>query len=303
MNDETKLLKAEIKRLRKLLEELTLPLETILKRRGFTIYKKEPSEDLLLPEGRYLRVFYERLKRYSFRLFLRDIIKYQNYFTIDKVTKFATKEVSSQYLKFLLKTGVVESFRKGYRLKKRPIKSFGETLEWYIARLIKKDFQAETTWGVKFKRPNVGGDYDLIAKIDSSILYMEVKSSPPKQIYDKEITAFLNRVEDLAPEISIFLAFLNRVEDLAPEISIFLVDTELRMKDKIVPMFETELHRRYMKPVPVERIIKELFHISKKIFIINSKDSISSNIGTVLRYKLNKALRLMETGGNNDFEK
>jgi hypothetical protein len=177
MNDETKLLKAEIKRLRKLLEELTPPLETILKRRGFMIYKKEPSEDLLLPEGRYLRVFYERLKRYSFRLFLRDIIKYQNYFTLDKVTKFATKEVSSQYLEFLLKTGLVKSFRKGYRLEKRPIKSFGETLEWYIARLIKKDFQAETTWGVKFKRPNVGGDYDLIAKIDSSILYMEVKSS------------------------------------------------------------------------------------------------------------------------------
>ncbi|MHA2220195.1 MAG: hypothetical protein ACXACY_30300, partial [Candidatus Hodarchaeales archaeon] len=166
MNDETKLLKAEIRRLRKLLEELTPPLETILKRRGFTIYKKEPSEDLLLPEGRYLRVFYERLKRYSFRLFLRDIIKYQNYFTVDKVTKFATKEVSSQYLEFLLKTGLVESFRKGYRLEKRPIKSFGETLEWYIARLIKKDFQAETTWGVKFKRPKVGGDYDLIAKID-----------------------------------------------------------------------------------------------------------------------------------------
>lgn len=280
MKDEIKLLKDEIKRLRKLLRELTPPLVTILKRRGFTIYKNEPSDDLLLPEGRYLRVFYERLKRYSFRLFLRDIIKHQNYFTLEKVTKFATKEVSKQYLEYLLKIGLVEHFRKGYRLKKRPIKSFGETLEWFIARLIKKDFHVETTWGVKFKRPKVGGDYDLIVKIDSSILYMEVKSSPPKQIYDKEITAFINRVEDLAPEISIFL-----------------VDTELRMKDKIVPMFEAELKRRYKKQVPVERIVKELFHISRKIFIINSKDSISNNIGTVLRFKLTKALKLMETGG------
>ena len=97
---------------------------------------------------------------------------------------------------------------------------------------------------------------------------MEIKSSPPKQIYDKEITAFLNRVDDLMPEVSIFF-----------------VDTELRMKDKIVPMFEAELKRRYKKMAGVERITKELFHINKKIFIINSKESISANIGTVLSFK------------------
>jgi hypothetical protein len=132
------------------------------------------------------------------------------------VTKYATKQVSAQYLDFLLKAKIVESAGKKYRLKKRPVKSFGETLEWFVAGLIKNDFQAETAWGVKFKRPKVGGDYDLITRIDSSLLYMEIKSSPPKQIYDKEITAFFNRVEDLSPDISIFF-----------------VDTELRMNDKI----------------------------------------------------------------------
>jgi len=81
---------------------------------------------------------------------------------------------------------------------------------------------------------------------------------------------------------------MNRVEDLSSDISIFFVDTELRMKDKIIPMFETELQRRYKKPVPVERIEKELFHINGKIFIINSKDSIEANIGTVLRFYWNR---------------
>jgi hypothetical protein len=96
---------------------------------------------------------------------------------------------------------------------------------------------------------------------------MEIKSSPPKQIYDKEIAAFLDRVEDLSPAISIFL-----------------VDTELRMKDKIVPMFEAELQRRYTKPAPVARIERELFHIDGRIFIINSKENIESNIGKVLSF-------------------
>lgn len=268
MHNEIKLLKSEIKRLEKALSKVTPSLDVLLKRRGFKVYKKEPPEDLLLPEKKYINIFYEKLKKYSFRLFLRDVIKHQNFFTIDKVARYATKEITSQYIDFLLKANLTESTAKGYRLKKRPIKSFGETLEWFIARLIEKEFESETIWGVKFKRPKVGGDYDLIAKIDSSILYMEIKSSPPKQIYDKEIAAFLNRVEDLSPEVSIFF-----------------MDTELRMKDKIVPMFEAELQRHYKKSVSVERIVKELFHINKKIFIINSKDSITANIRTVLNFK------------------
>ena len=268
MHNEIKLLKSEIKRLGKALSKVSPSLDILLKRRGFKVYKKEPSEDLLLPEKKYINIFYKKLKKYSFRLFLRDVIKHQNFFTIDKVARYATKEITSQYIDFLLKANLTESTAKGYRLKKRPIKSFGETLEWFIARLIEKEFESETIWGVKFKRPKVGGDYDLIAKIDSSILYIEIKSSPPKQIYDKEIAAFLNRIEDLSPEVSIFF-----------------MDTELRMKDKIVPMFEAELQRHYKKSVSIERIVKELFHINKKIFIINSKDSITANIRTVLSFK------------------
>ncbi len=274
--DDIKLLKCEIKRLRKKLSELTPSLDVMLKLRGFTIYKKEPSDDLIIPGSTYSSNFYARLKKYSFRLFLRDVIKHQDFFTLEKVTKYATKQISSGYLDFLLKAEIAEAYRKGYRLKKRPVKSFGETLEWFVSRLIKNDFQAETVWGVKFKRPKIGGDYDLIAKMDSSLLYMEIKSSPPKQIQDREITGFLNRVEDLSPDISIFF-----------------VDTELRMKDKIVPMFEDELVRRYKKSIAIERIIKELFHINRKIFIINAKDSISTNIGTVLNFIWHKKFEII----------
>jgi hypothetical protein len=274
-NNNTRLLKAEVKRLRKTISDLTPSLEVMLRRRGFPIYKKEPSDDILVPDKKYTSAFYGKLKKYSFRLFLRDVIKHQNSFTLEKVTRYATKTVSAQYLGFLLKAGIAEPYRKSFRLVKRPLKSFGETLEWFVAKLMRNDFQTEAVWGVKFKRPEVGGDYDLIAKFDSSILYMEIKSSPPRQVYDREITSFLNRIEDLAPEISVFF-----------------MDTELRMKDKIVPMFEDELRRRYKKQVPIERIVKELFHINRKIFIINAKGGISANVNTVLNFHFHQEFEI-----------
>ena len=276
----TLFLKEEIRRLRKTLSELTPPLSVLLRRRGFRIYKKDPPDDLLLPEERFIDEYYRILKKYSFRLFLRDVIKHQDHFTLRDVTRYATQGVTMDYLDHLLNIGLVGELPGDalYELKHRPIKSFGQTLEWFLTEIFKREFAAEAIRGVKFKRPVIGGDYDLIAKIDGSILYMEVKSSPPKQIYTNEIAAFISRVSDLLPEVAIFF-----------------MDTELRMKDKIVPMFEEELRTRTLDQLShflsiraglctVQRIERELFHIENKIFIINAKDSIVNNIDRVLRW-------------------
>ena len=266
-SDENKALREEIKRLRKSLSELTPSLDVLLRRRGFRIYKKEPSEDLLLPENKYIGSFYEMMKKYSFRLFLRDVIKHQRFFRLENVTRYATLEVTEDYLEYMINIGLVEKSSDGFRLSLGPIKSFGETLEWFVAEIFKVEFAAEAIWGIRFKRPRVGGDYDLITKVDGAILYMEIKSSPPKQIYQKEISAFMDRVSDLFPEVSIFFT-----------------DTELRMKDKIVPMFDEELKKRQDNPPKVSRIEKELFQIWDKMFIINAKDSIAANIEKVLSW-------------------
>ena len=265
--DDSASLREEIRRLRSSLSELTPPLEVLLKRRGFRIYKKEPADDLLLPKERHIEQYYDMLKRYSFRLFLREVIKHQNLFTLEQVTRYATSEVTEEYVKYLKAIGLLKETAEGFKLSLGRIKSFGETLEWFIAEIFRREFMAEAIWGIRFKRPQVGGDYDLVAKVDGSILYMEVKSSPPKQIYKSEISAFFDRVADLLPEISIFF-----------------VDTELRMKDKIVLMFGEELKKRHKKPPKITRIEKELFQIRDKMFIINAKDSIPSNIEKVLSW-------------------
>ncbi|HSB35171.1 MAG TPA: hypothetical protein VLG39_11990, partial [Nitrospirota bacterium] len=236
-SDELKYLRAEVKRLRKALMRQSPGIDVLLKRRGFKVYKKEPPDDLLVPSKKYLAGYYRMLHKYSFRLLLRDVIKHQEFFTIEDVTRYATPEVTREYLDYLLSVRLLKKQPKGYALAGGPITSFGATLEWFIAEILKREFGAETVWGVKFKRPRVGGDYDVIARFNGSLMYLEVKSSPPKQIYDSEIAAFLDRVDDLSPDIAIFL-----------------MDTELRMNDKLVPMFAKELGRRYDEPPEVLRL-------------------------------------------------
>ena len=278
--EELGLLREEVKRLRSELARCTPTLDALLKRRGFEVYRKGPSGDLLVPEEALLDDWYEHMKRYSFRLYLRDVIKQQERFTAESLTRYATADVTAGYTRYLARTGIAEKADGAFRLKKNllpggRIKSFGETLEWFAAQTLSREFQAQVIWGVKFKRghkpahPQTGGDYDVVAKIDGGILYMEVKSSPPKQIYQNEIRAFLERTGELAPEIAVFF-----------------MDTELRMKDKIVPMFEEALprFRQVIGAALPERLHKELFHMGGKMFIINAKGSLAMNIERVLAH-------------------
>lgn len=271
--EELALLREEVKRLRKSLALCTPGLEALLKRRGFNIFKKGPAGDLLVPAAGPPDDWYEHMKHYSFRLYLRDVIKQQERFTVESVTRYATADVTGDYTRYMVQAGVAEEADGAYRLKGGRIKSFGETLEWFAAQILIREFQTEAIWSVKFKkghkpgRPGTGGDYDVVAKIGEGLLYMEVKSSPPKQIYQNEITAFLERTRELSPEIAVFF-----------------MDTELRMKDKIVPMFEAALPGFSSiagENHPV-RLYRELFRIGDRIFIINARGSVAMNIERAL---------------------
>jgi len=262
---ELEFLRDEVRRLRRTLNLLAPSLDMLLRRRGFRVYKKEPPGDLLLPDEPFRDNFYSALHKYSFRLFLRDVIKHQERFTLDQVTRYAATRVIRSYLNYLRDIGMIREGAAGYSLAHKPITSFGPTLEWYVAEFLRREFEAEVLWGVKFRRPKVGGDYDVLARLGNALLYAEVKSSPPKQVMAGEIAAFLDRIDDLAPEAAVFL-----------------MDTELRMKDKVVPMFEQELVKRMAEPPPVLRVERELFHIQDRIFIVNAKESIGRNIEKVV---------------------
>ena len=188
----------------------------LVQRRGMHEFKEIDREDLVLPRTADRQVkdsYYHLLLKYSFRLVLRDIIKHQDAFEIADLTRYCTREVAQDYVDFLNSARIVLPLDEAhYRMAKRPIRSFGITLEWLIAEVLKREFGADVLWGIRFSGTTHGGDYDVVAAMEGILVYVEIKSSPPKHIEQGEITGFLKRTGDLLPHIAIFFE-----------------DTELRM--------------------------------------------------------------------------
>jgi hypothetical protein len=151
-----------------------------------------------------------------------------------------------------------------------PVRSFGETLEWFVARLLEEEFSCQTVWGVRVKGMEPGGDYDVLARIEHELVYVEMTASPPKHITERDVAAFFDRVAHVAPHLAVYF-----------------VDTELRMTDKLAPMFETELRKRHgarsRTRFPVTRLRGELYHVNHRVFLINSKRNLAANFRACLR--------------------
>lgn len=274
LNKKVQSLTREIESIRRISIEDFSPVEKLLQMRGIRIFRKNPRDRLFFPSdfsSPDQTRFYEMMKRYSFRLVLRDMIKRQGGFRIQDLTRYCSSKVVRGYREALSGMGVIrKSGRMNYQTTVSPLYSFGPTLEWFIAEMFKREFASPALYGVSIKKTRSGGDYDVIASWNQRLVYVEVKSSPPKGIEQSEIATFFSRLEDLLPDVAILFN-----------------DTQLRMKDKLVVMFEEELRKRFdgesESRSPVERLVEELFHIRHRIFIVNSKKDVVENFGTCLR--------------------
>ena len=256
------------------------PIEKLLRMRGIRVFRKNPTDRLFFsPDlSPFCKTrFYEMMKKYSFRLVLRDMIKYQDGFRIQDLTHYCSPKVVREYCNLLCEMGtIIQNGRGKYRTRVSPLYSFGPTLEWFIAEMFKKEFASPAIYGVSVKNTPSGGDYDVVTVWNNRLVYTEVKSSPPKGIESSEISTFLSRIEDLLPDVAILFN-----------------DTQLRMKDKLVVLFEEELEKRHERESktlsPVERLIEELFHVHHRLFIVNSKKDVVNNFQVCLRHYLQYA--------------
>ena len=258
----------------------------MLRMRGISVFRKNPIECLFFPSGLsslYKIRFYEMMKKYSFRLVLRDMIKFQDQFRIQDLARYCSSKVVQGYCNRLCEMGMIAKNGRGkYRTRVFPLYSFGPTLEWFIAEMFKREFASPAIYGVSVKNTPSGGDYDVIASWNQRLVYVEVKSSPPKGVEQNEISTFFSRMDDILPEVS----FLFN-------------DTQLRMKDKLVVMFEEALKSRYGKEsktlYPVERLFGELFHVRNRVFIVNSKKDVAENFQICLKHYLRHGVKSLRT--------
>lgn len=305
MEKKTSKLKNEIKEIRSELREIKKDLEEIkkrfdngqdeidhmLKRRGYACLRRNPMNRLILPRDTDRKTedfFYDLMKKYSFRIFLRDVIKLKKSFKIDDLTRYCNEETARNYISILLEASVLKAIDSSrYTLLSDSVISFGDTLEWFVAKVFEKEFHSPSSWGISMRNTQTGGDFDVISFVEGNFIYTEVKSSPPKHIEINEVASFLNRVEDLRPDLSLFFE-----------------DTQLRLRDKIVPMFQEEWKRRYggdkRKRFTIQCLSEEgdnIFYIDRNIFIINSRPDIITNIGLLLRFLLQNRNSVINTGG------
>jgi hypothetical protein len=271
---ELEALRAELKELALKLRGSPETIEARLNRRGLSVLRKEPLEACCFPAGSgqdFLDTLYGWLKKYSFRLVLRDMIRDSEGFTVGDLTRYCSRDQCERYVKQAAELGLVEPAAGDdrWRLAVGARDSFGETLEWFVAEVFQREFGCQASWGITLQDAKHGGDYDVVTFVEGHMVYIEVKSSPPKHVASPEVEAFFRRARTLRPQMAVFFE-----------------DTELRMADKIVPMFEEVLAEEYgpeAKDYPMERLQDELFHINHALYIINARPDVASNFAVCLR--------------------
>lgn len=240
----------------------------MLVRRGFRpcFAKADLPFDPSMPEAQVQRIA-EQLEHYGFRLFLRGAILNPNGFAPEEATRFLSATQASDNAEKLLSLDLAVQLPDGRYKMKRPASTFGSTLEWYVARELRTRFGIDAVAGVQLTAKGVGGDLDVLGATEGKLIAMELKSSPPKHLSEEEVSAFFDRL----------LA-------LKPHLAIFVVDTALRLEDKVIAMLEAELDRRSDSRGTnrARRIERELWALSPSLYAVNAKPSLMANIGRVI---------------------
>lgn len=199
----------------------------------------------------------ERLSHYAFRLFLRGAILRPRGFSPGEATRYLQPAQARRMAEELVSLGLAERRPRGrYRLLRRA-RSFGGTLEWYLGRELRRRLGLAVALGVRSGAPGVGGDLDIVAAAEGKLLYLEVKSSPPKHIAQAEVAAFLRRVRALRPDVALFV-----------------VDTALRLSDKVLPMFAAALG----EGTSPRRVIRETWALTPHLYAVNARQDLLENV-------------------------
>jgi hypothetical protein len=236
-----------------------------LRRRGLGWNGERDPTPLLVPRGRVRERHYALLGHYSYRLFLRDVLRHRTALRSADLTRYVTRRVAGRYLRFLVGAGMVVRVERGrYRVRDSRIVSFGGTLEWYVAEVLAREFDCLAAHGLRIRHLPPGGDYDVVACCEGELVYVETKSAPPRQITRQEVVAFLDRVDALRPNVALFLS-----------------DTTLRMRDKIVPLFAAEIDRRGLGWQPT-RLRREVWRVGPEVYLLNADPDLRGNVGLCL---------------------
>lgn len=207
----------------------------------------------------------EWLGHYAFRLFLRGAIQKSSGFLPSETNRYLTPEQSRNYAEVLVRLNLAEKMpRNRYRMK-CAVKNFGGILEWYIGHELKRRYGFDVVTGIKLHARGAGGDLDVIAAAEGKLVYVEAKSSPPRNLAASEAAAFCERLNLLRPDVALFV-----------------VDTALRLSDKVLPMLAEEFQRHGRMISKPRRIAAQSWALTPHVYAVNGSRDLMGNIGKAI---------------------
>jgi hypothetical protein len=247
----------------------------MLRRRG---YRPRPwPPDLPFPPGlseESVEAFARRLDHYAFRLFLRGALGQRGGFQPSRATRYVDGDTARGMAETLVALGLAEPAGRGRFRLLHPARSFGGTLEWYLARELRHRLGFDTAAGLRFSAPGVGGDLDVVAAAEGRLVLLEVKSSPPRQLEEAEVGAFFDRLDALRPDLALFV-----------------VDTALRLGDKVVPLLSSELARGGGTSSRPRRLRREIWAIAPRLLAVGAKGGLLTSVEQAVAFGLRARTR------------
>jgi len=239
---------------------------TLLKERGLKPVESDEMKLILPKDDRFLDEYFELLGSYYFRRVLSDMIKKKEFDEsfVDKLKEKWGEKAVKKYLPYIMKYEIIIKKYDRYISNYYDIDNFGDTLEWYIVKILLNEFSIPSISNVKIKGLSTGGDFDIFFLLLGKLSYLEIKSSPPNNISIEEIENFIKRVDTINPSVSILF-----------------IDTTLNIKRNIIDNMKFLLKR--VNREFSEQVIRNGFYkVSKGIYVFNSKRSFKISFNYVL---------------------
>jgi hypothetical protein len=234
----------------------------VLVRRGFAPRPLPP--DLPFPPDlspARARAVEARLAHYAFRLFLRGAILAGGPFRPEQATRYVDAAAAGRMAVDLFRLGLAAPAGAGRFRLTHPARTFGGTLEWWVGRALARRLALDVAGGVRSGAPGVGGDLDLVAAAEGKLLYVELKSSPPKHVSREELRAFVRRVRAVRPHVSVLV-----------------VDTALRLADKVLPDLAAAVGPR----AAPRRLSRENWEVAPGLYAVNARQDLIANVCLVI---------------------
>lgn len=239
---------------------------SLLKERGLKPVESDEMKLILPKDERFYDEYFELLGSYYFRRVLSDMIKKKEFDEsfVDKLKEKWGEKAVKKYLPYIMKYEIIIKKYDKYISNYYDIDNFGDTLEWYIVKILLNEFSIPSISNVKIKGLSTGGDFDIFFLLLGKLSYLEIKSSPPNNISIEEIENFIKRVDIINPSVSILF-----------------IDTTLNIKRNIIDNMKFLLKR--VNREFSEKVIRNGFYkVSKGIYVFNSKRSFKISFNYVL---------------------